>query len=344
MKKIGIDMISQNVSNRPNSHGASWAYMWAAQMRNSETVVDILRDNDWNDYDEIYIYHNCFTKKFTPNFFSGINNDVLKKFNQMIELGADRVFSLDIDMFDYGKYVKEKRLSNPSTCDEAKLMDWDKLSDICQNIKTIKQSDLNSNHLIIGDSHSVSMYVKGACVNRTDGKTLNGALNAGLKTFISPYKHNISKLTFYFGNIDIRHHLCRLNDGNYVKNIDDIIQRYEKQLIELHSENYKIELISALPIENESRIIPYAAGMYNGKPFYGTWHERNNCRIYFNRLLEDMCKRNGFEYYSHPNEYLNNLGELSFSVMEPTKNVHLGRQFYRWNFESDKRRVFNDDW
>ena len=39
----------------------------------------------------------------------------------------------------------------------------------------------NTNKLILGDSHSVSIYKPGYCINRNDGKTLNGFLNIGIK-------------------------------------------------------------------------------------------------------------------------------------------------------------------
>lgn len=342
MKRIGIDTISRNVSKNPGSHAASWLYMLASQLRDDNTIVNVLHGDNWCDYDEIYIHHGIVSGKFIPNFFDGISEKVTNKFKQLIEFDSNKLFSLDIDMFDYGKYIKEKRLSVATTCDSAKLLDWDKVSKICRNIKTVKQTNLLSNHLIVGDSHSASVYVKGAVINRFDGKTLNGALSSGLKTFIEPYGQNISKLTFYFGNIDIRHHLCRLNDGDYIKNVDELMKRYEAELLELTG--YDIELIEALPIENESRKISYSAGKYKGKSFYGSWEQRNLCRNYFNVKLKEICERNGFMYYQHPSIYVNSIGELKFYVMEPNNNVHLSRKFYRWDLDNDKLREFDQDW
>jgi hypothetical protein len=268
--------------------------------------------------------------KFIPNFFDGISEKVTNKFKQLIEFDSNKLFSLDIDMFDYGKYIKEKRLSAATTCDSAKLLDWDKVSKICRNIKTVKQTNLLSNHLIVGDSHSASVYVKGAVINRFDGKTLNGALRSGLKTFIEPYGQNISKLTFYFGNIDIRHHLMRQPDPAVA--LFAMLDEYEKQIKALNMDY--VELISALPIENESRKLP-KTGFYKGTPFAGTWAERTALATVFNLRLEEICHRNGWELYSHPDVYKNEKGELDFEVMEKPQSVHLARLYYRWDLEND---------
>lgn len=347
MKSIGIDLILENVPVNPGSHKASWLYMWASQLRTNDVYVEVLHKKDWADYDEIYIHQGSLIENFAPNVFGGVSDKTIAKLKRLIEVDKSKLFSLDIPMIDYGKFIKS-RLHNKSTHESAKDVDWDKVSEICANMPVIRQTDLNRSHLIIGDSHSFSMYIKGASVNRTDGKTLNGALNSGLKSFIEPYGSNVSNLTFYFGNIDIRHHMCRLNDANYKKNVDSLLERYEKSLIELKMENYKIEIISALPIENESRYIPNSIGRYKGEPFYGSWDERNKCKNYFNKKLKELCDRNNFDYYEHPESYRNEKEELSFDVMEPKQNVHLSRQFYRWDLDKDKKREFtissDDDW
>jgi hypothetical protein len=110
---------------------------------------------------------------------------------------------------------------------------------------------------------------------------------------------------------------------------------YENQLLQLQERGIKeIEVIQALPIENESRKLP-KTGYYKGTPFAGTWAERTELVKQFNRAIDEMCERNGWDCYMHPDAYLNSLGELSFDVMEKPKSVHLAREFYRWDLEKD---------
>ena len=88
--------------------------------------------------------------------------------------------------------------------------------------------------------------------------------------------------------------------------------------------------MDALPIENESRKLP-KTGFYKGTPFAGTWKERTELVNQFNRSIDEMCERNGWDCYMHPEVYLNSVKELSFDVMEKPKSVHLSREYYRWD-------------
>ena len=157
-----------------------------------------------------------------------------------------------------------------------------------------------------------------------------GALKRGLKSFIEPFGPQIKKLTLYFGNIDIRHHLMRQPDPAAA--LFAMLDEYEKQIKALNMDY--VELISALPIENESRKLP-KTGFYKGTPFAGTWEERTALVTMFNMRLEEICHRNGWEFYSHPNVYKNEKGELDFEVMEKPQSVHLARLYYRWDLEND---------
>jgi hypothetical protein len=167
-------------------------------------------------------------------------------------------------------------------------------------------------------------------VCRNDGQTLFGALKKGLKSFVDPFGPQIKKLTLYFGNIDIRHHLMRQTNPEVA--LSNMLMDYEQQIQELGMEY--VELISALPIENESRKLP-KTGYYKGTPFAGTWKERTQLVGQFNTILADICHRNKWDHYCHPETYKNSLGELDFEVMEKPQSVHLARMYYRWDLEND---------
>lgn len=335
--KIAIDLVMENVPANKGSHKASWLYMWASQLRNEGHEVKVLHNESWEGYDKIYLWQNSLVEDFTINCFGGVSDKTVSKLRRLIDCDVSKLVALDVKMADYGKFVKS-RLHNKSMDPSGHLVDWDKVTEVCKGIPVVTQRDLNVTHQIIGDSHSFSVYTKGASLSRNDGKTLNGALNQGLESFIYP---GMKKLTFYFGNIDIRHHVCRLNDGNYKQNIDELMDRYAHQLLHL-TENYEIELIDLLPIESESRIIPNSIGRYKGLQFTGSHAQRSDAYKYFNERLLNVAQKLGAEIYHHPVHYMNSLGELSFSVMEPKQNVHLSRQEYRWDLDNDEKRNFQE--
>ena len=170
--------------------------------------------------------------------------------------------------------------------------------------------------LVVGDSHSICMYRPGWTVKSVPFKTLNGALVEGLESFIDIETEG--PVEFYFGNIDIRHHVCRL-EGGWQKNVKDLAERYVTEVKNLSVPGRIYEL---LPIENESRKIPQS-GYYKGKPFYGTWDERNSARKLFNEIIHDSGY--GIKW---TNYLLNSKGELDFDYMEKPKSIHLSRGSY----------------
>ena len=55
--------------------------------------------------------------------------------------------------------------------------DW--TFEIPQTLDLLKTSD----KLVLGDSHSISVYKEGHTISRNDGKTLKGFLNKGLQNY-----------------------------------------------------------------------------------------------------------------------------------------------------------------
>ena len=160
-------------------------------------------------------------------------------------------------------------------------------------------------------------------VNRNDGLTLFGTLKRGLIGYVYPWT---SELRIYLGNIDIRHHLMRQPDPKAA--LIKMIGQYEEMLI--NSGIKTIEVIQALPIENESRKLP-KTGYYKDTAFAGSWQERTALVELMNRMVVEMCGRNGWSTWQHSDAYKNPIGELSFDVMEKPKSVHIAREFYRWD-------------
>jgi len=97
----------------------------------------------------------------------------------------------------------------------------------------------------------------------------------------------------------------------------------------------QIEVVHLVPIENESRPLP-KTGYYKGTPFTGSWFSRSMLVWMLNKGIDDMCTRNNWKVYQHPDMYFNHTNELTFAVMEKPKSVHISREFYRWDMESNK--------
>jgi hypothetical protein len=157
----------------------------------------------------------------------------------------------------------------------------------------------------------------------------------GLSSFIP--KGEFTNAEFYFGNIDIRHHLCRQSDP--AEATRDLVQRYVEDVKKLDFQSVKIW--EPLPIENESRKLP-KTGYYKGTPFYGTWTQRNEIRKIFIAELEKYSTER-VSIFKWTDHLLNAAGELDFEHMEKPQSVHLSRaayphwQGYDWH---DKLRSF----
>jgi hypothetical protein len=162
-------------------------------------------------------------------------------------------------------------------------------------------------------------------------------------SFVEPFGPQVKHLSLYFGNIDVRHHLCRIGDGldDYKKNVVELLDRYRAEIARVRGNFETVELISVLPIENEARPVPKSFGWYKGRPFWGSWADRTFISEMFNDILADIAQDLNCELYSHPKCYWNEFGELSYDVMEVPRNIHISRQFYRWDLANDRPNDFS---
>jgi hypothetical protein len=192
-------------------------------------------------------------------------------------------------------------------------------------------------NIATGDSHAISMYRPGWKVNSVPFKTLHGALKQGLVTFIELDKFikPIKEVEFYFGNIDVRHHILRQPDP--VKATKDLVKEYFKQAQAIVDNNdVNVKIYELLPIEDESRSVP-KTGYFKDTPFYGTREERNKIRLLFKEeCLKKVNPR--IQLFQWVDKLTNSNGELGFEFMEKPKSIHMSREFYpHWN-----GKEFND--
>ena len=267
---------------------------------------------DHNDYDCLWVYHGSDWSGGI-NMFGGVYGFPYVKNTVNFSKFKGKVYSIGIDFPPYHQMVKSK-------LDAAKKEVQPEWHDVdLKNLERMFDEAIRidypnpTNKIVIGDSHSICMYRPGWTVNSVPFKTLNGALTEGFHNYIP---HDYQELECYFGNIDIRHHVIRLN-----QNIEDLADRYIAEATKYNAKIYEL-----LPIESPSRKIPQS-GYYKGQPFHGSWSERNDAKNQFNNYIE---KEYGIIRWTQ--HLYNDEGYLDFQYMEKPKSIHLSREFYPyWN-------------
>ena len=324
------------IASNLSSHRAAQGVIYADQIRQSgkDVTVNMTLDfyhHDFNKFDELYVYHgNDWSGHL--NLFGGLKEfpyiDNFVNFSKF----KGKVYSLMIPHPDYYadlqhkmKLMKEKNKEINPMWDE---VDWPNLQRMISTAEVVNPNELVLyDKAAMGDSHAICMYRPGWMLNSVPFKTLHGALKMGLKSFFPTDKVKFTKLEYYFGNIDIRHHLMRQPDPEAATR--QIVADYFGACTRLFDEEgleYPITIYEPLPIENESRSIP-KTGWYEGTPFYGTWDERDNIR---NIFIDEAIKQQNecVKLFRWCDKLKNNKGELDFKYMEKPQSVHLSREYY----------------
>jgi len=306
-----IGVISNPVKSL-NSHNGGWTYVSKSiidEFFNCE--IDILNEKDnWDSYDTLIVNEGVNFKSGTYNFFGGVNESTIKRLNKFKEFKGD-LFSIN-ELIDYNDMCKKRK----------ELKDF---NDVLRIPNVIELSNC-FNKLILGDSHSISIYKPGYSISRNDGKTLHGFLKDGISNYVESLTE---ELVFYAGNIDIRFHICRYG----LTSIVDMILDLERQLKDLKMK--KITLVELLPIENENRKIP-GTGKYKGQNFNGSSEERLEMVLFFNKMLNIMANNNKWNVLKWNFDYEK---ELNFNDMEAKQSVHLRPTSYMFANELIKTQT-----
>lgn len=245
--------------------------------------------------------------------------------------------SMDYPMIPYGTRAAYK-IPRDATSQTWKNTDWDAVQKVCDKVNLwmvdpIHDLEPGQHRLVIGDSHASSAYVGGSMILRRDGRTMHGITKLGIMNeVISAYMNpdKINAITAYYGNIDIRHHLCRQVDPKQAT--IQLVKNYGEMLSQL---NLPIELVEPLPIEHESRNVPkagwYGKNIQTMTPFYGTWKERNEVMHIMKAELNELAVKKGWDIFKWPS-YWYEMDPLEFfNVMEVPRNIHLAWKYYRWD-------------
>jgi len=313
-----MKVITNPINNIPvnaKSHTLGWAQLWRDQLG---AYIDNKCTPNVRKASTVYIDHGA-NFGGTLNLFGGANKEVYDKLN--IIASCKEVISLDWDMPDYGAMLK-KRLSAKTTYEGITEQWCDLLSKRFSTVKSLKQQELDLNNVIVGDSHTLSFCDRGDMVFRNDGKTLHGALKAGLSTLIRDNDIRYSRITFCLGSIDIRHHLLR-----HELNIDALIDSYYEQAMKYSSDSTDVWFTTPVPVEFEGRRIP-KSGFFKKEPFYGSCEKRRDVTDMFIAALykrtNNVIQPPGDWYSMDPQKYAE-------TYMEHGSSFHIAPPFYRKN-------------
>jgi hypothetical protein len=290
--KTGIVGILNNPATSMNSHSAGMNKI-VASLFNANLLSHV---DNWEEYDQLIIYHGPNFKEGSYNVIGGITIEVLIRAKKLSQFKG---IIKTLDGFQLNDFSIKRKIN------------------LYNDFTIIEKIELPfMENMVIGDSHSLSVWPnENYGISRNDGKTLFGFLK--LEKDLSLHSHVI----LYFGNIDIRFHLCRQLDP--INATKELFTRYVE-----YAKKYNCTLVELLPIEDESRKLP-ASGLYKGKPFYGSIDQRKQIR----EIANEIIRNSGLDYLSWPDEFLDEKGNLKFDVMEPKQSVHLRPSYYLKNFK-----------
>lgn len=294
------------ITSKETSHTYGWARTW------SENLGGIPINHTCEPSDVVFFDHGV-------NFGGSLNlfGGFTEKHEQcMVNLSkAKQVWSLDLEMPAYLEMYlcrKDVEISPGLARDFAAFC--------CRaRGKTLRSTDLGLPWLAVGDSHTAAWAPWNSMVVKTNGKTLNGQIRSNFQYVRDHIEMcpQIKGVTLSFGNIDVRHHICRL-DADW----REMWRNYKK-----FGDSLPIEVEYALPwpAEFEGRKLP-KTGWYKDQPFWGSQLERS-------RLVEDIasfCDEIGMNVIHYPAEWRTMDPEVyAKERMEKPQSVHLSPKHYR---------------
>lgn len=334
------------IASRMASHRGAQGAVYADMIRQTGLELDVNwsgKIHDHNAYDVLYVYHgnDWFG---TMNLYGGMYAFPYAFNTRNLSQFKGKVYSLAIPFPAYHEMIAQKieaMKGKPRPIQkEWTEVDLKNLERMHKTAEVVKFPHI-TDKIVIGDSHSICMYRPGWTVNSVPFKTLNGAISMGLESFITevaPVK-SFSEVEFYFGNIDVRHHLCRVSP-DHRRNAEELATKYYQAVLDLPVK--KKAIYELLPLENESRKLP-KTGYYKDRPFWGTWSQRNEARKVFNDTVERLCSSGKVRFIRWTDYLLNSKGELDFDFMEKPQSIHLSREYYpHWQGENVREAAIDN--
>lgn len=339
---IGITNLLSNITTRPGSHKGGWVRLLKCQLKNAGyNNVTVLDNKDsFANYGTI-IFDLGAEYSGALNMFGGLDEKVFKRLNEIHDFKG-QLFSWKNELADVN--VLESRRSNVSTCEAFKATDAGFLGRVAAVLATAKTFDhtYRTNGLLIGDSHTPSVWTPEFMIERRDGRTLKGMIEHGtIKRLVMQYRlagHDINAVHVHCGSIDIRHHVHREPEPDLY--VVDLATKLLDKMMEIS--DAKLIVTHTMGIEDESRELP-KTGYFKGTPFTGSWAQRNRSREIFNAVMDELKRMDhDTEVITMPGYFFGQDGKLQFEVMEKPQSVHLSPEHYRWDLDNNRDRWIHE--
>lgn len=337
--KIGITNLLSNITTREGSHKGGWARLLKCQLINLQyESVKILDNKDsLSDFDTI-VFDLGAEYSGALNMFGGLDEKVFKRLNEIKNFTGD-LYSWCNDIPDLS--ILESRRTNASTCEAFKATTETFIEEVNSKLETC-QTFLHvyrTKKVLIGDSHTPSVWTPEFMIERRDGRTLKGLVDRGTIHNIVNINFrlngiDINEVQIHCGSIDIRHHLGR--EINPLRSTADLATGLLDKLMNVGDVHVKVT--HTMGIEDESRELP-KTGYFKGTAFYGSWDLRNRMREVYNAVMDELPNMDhDTEVIKFPEYFFDESGKLKFKVMENGGSVHISPEHYRWDLDNNKLR------
>ncbi len=311
--KIGMIGIGSTPSQAKFSHNAGWTYALISMIKSdfdTNDVTVVKNGNAIHQFDAIVINEGLNYKSGTFNFFGGMQPDALVRLENLAKYKG-KVYCYN-ENIDWNSLAKRKEIREQNHI---------KIEDLPA---VILLETYDHNRIIIGDSHTVSVYEPGWGIDRNDGATLYGALRDG--GLLKAYKTDgLDSVQLYLGNIDIRFHLMRQPKPHDA--LIELCGRYNEYVLSLLDKDINVTVHGLLPVEEIERKLP-GTGLYKGEPFFGTRRERQQLVNRFNTYMRQYADDYDYEFsgWELP---MDGFEDPKFFCMEARQSVHLRPEYYK---------------
>ena len=298
--KASLISIMGNVGTGMNSQGSGYGLICTKMVKdlNPQDTVDVNpKPETWGEYDKLYV---CEGVNFTDGSFNvpgGPQPIHTQKMDAISKFEGE--FEFVNKTFDFRKFNQRIKIDSDN---------WPIGSAVDYFSKP-------NPYMVIGDSHSLSVWRPGYALSFNQGKTLHGWLKHANAKAINELRPG--GIILYFGNIDLRFHLGRMEDP--YKATEELFTKYVNFAKELNHAT----LVQLLPVEHESRKIP-GTGLYKGQPFYGSRQLRMELRDIANEIIE----KSGLDYISWTQDWVDSDGTKMLDVLESKQSVHIKPKYY----------------
>lgn len=299
--KIALVSMMGNVGSTTNSQGGGYGLILTKMVRDrfpEDTVDANPYPSTWYEYDALFVAEGVNFVEGSFNVPGGpqpLHYDKMKAASAF--KGPIRFLNVKFDFAGFNK-----RLKLDLTFPEGELVNL--FHDCCKQ----------NRQCVIGDSHALSVWKPGWCLDFTAGRTLHGFLKrVNEKELNAKYDETYT----YFANIDLRFHLMRQPDPKEATRT--LFTKYAQLSKALNNNT----VIGLLPVEHESRKLP-GTGLYKGEKFFGTREERMELR----EIAHETLRSFDVKLLEWPNEWIDADGTKMLDILEMKQSVHLKPKNY----------------